>query len=338
MLPWTVLAFALTAQPPAKATEPPIQITLRRTTCFGECPDYTVGIDGNGNVAYEGRRFVRVTGKQVARIDRAAVQALLDEFEQIEFFSLKDKYTERITDLPTTYVTLVLGDRSKTVEDYHGAPKALRDLERHIDEAAGVQRWIRIDAATVKEMSRGGWRAGGDEGLELLRQALTHDEVDVVSALIDAGVNVNGDDSSGTTPLMMARSAAVARVLIAAGANVQMPNVNGVGALQMSIWKEPELTRVLLRAGAVADDPSHQSPLFLAACAGNADAVQALLEAGAVPDRYDVHSGKTPRQCAESASQVRNAEPRFEDVKPPFEKNFARIIALLDRATAARRK
>jgi Domain of unknown function (DUF6438)/Ankyrin repeat len=337
VLPWTVLAFALTAQPPAKAAEPPIQITLRRTTCFGECPDYTVSIDGHGNVTYEGRRFVRVTGKQVARIDRAAVQALLDEFERIEFFSLKDKYTARITDLPTTYVTLVLGDRSKTVEDYHGAPKALRDLERHIDEAAGVQRWIRIDAATVKEMSRGGWRAGGDEGLELLRQALTHDEVDVVSALIDAGVNVNGDDASGTTPLMMARSAEVARLLIAAGANVQMPNVNGVGALQMSIWREPELTRVLLRAGAVADDPSHQSPLFLAACAGNADAVQVLLQAGAVPDRYDVHSGKTPRQCAESASQVRDPEPLFENVKPPFEKNFARVIALLDRATAKRK-
>jgi ankyrin repeat protein len=155
--------------------------------------------------------------------------------------------------------------------------------------------------------------------------------------LIDAGVNVNGDDASGTTPLMMARSAEVARLLIAAGANVQMPNVNGVGALQMSIWREPELTRVLLRAGAVADDPSHQSPLFLAACAGNADAVQVLLQAGAVPDRYDVHSGKTPRQCAESASQVRDPEPLFENVKPPFEKNFARVIALLDRATAKRK-
>jgi hypothetical protein len=338
VLPWTVLAFALTGQPPAQAAEPPIQITLRRTICFGECPDYTVSIDGDGNVTYEGRRFVRVTGKQVARIDRTAVQTLLDEFERIEFFSLKDKYTAQITDLATTYVTLVLGDRSKTVEDYHGAPAALRDLERRIDEATGVQRWIRIDAATVKEMSRGGWRGGGDEGLELLRQALTHDEVDVVAALIDAGVNVNGDGPGGTTPLMMARSAAVARLLIAAGANVQVPNANGISPLQLSVWREAELTRVLLHAGAIADDPSHQSPLFLAACAGNADAVQALLEAGAVPDRYDVHSGKTPRQCAESASQVPAQEPRTEDVKPPFEKNFARVIALLDRATAAKRK
>jgi lysophospholipase L1-like esterase len=65
-----------------------------------------------------------------------------------------------------------LGERSKTVEDYVGAPKPLRDLERHIDEAAGVQRWVRIDTATVKEMVRSGWRANGDEGKELLRTAL----------------------------------------------------------------------------------------------------------------------------------------------------------------------
>jgi hypothetical protein len=202
VLLWPLLALTLTIQQPATAEEPSVQITLKATTCFGECPDYTVSIDGSGSVTYEGRQFVRVAGKQTARIDRTAVQALLEEFQRIGFFSLKDNYHPgNVFDLPTTYVTVTLGDRSKTVDDYFGAPKSLHDLERHIQEAAGVQRWIRIDAATVRHMARTGWRASGDEGNELLRKALLHDETEVVAALLEAGADANAEP----TPLTLAR-------------------------------------------------------------------------------------------------------------------------------------
>jgi hypothetical protein len=33
-------------------------IKLERTSCFGECPVYSVNIDARGNVTYEGTKFV----------------------------------------------------------------------------------------------------------------------------------------------------------------------------------------------------------------------------------------------------------------------------------------
>ncbi len=145
-----IVVFAL-AGASATASDAPIEITLERTACFGSCPVYTVTIAGDGSVSYEGRWYVGVTGKQGAHIDPAAVRALVHGFEAIDFFSLRDSYRSvenadgsvtEVTDLPTTFVSLRLGDRVKRVEDYFGGPKALRDLEDRIDEVAGTRKWI----------------------------------------------------------------------------------------------------------------------------------------------------------------------------------------------------
>jgi Domain of unknown function (DUF6438) len=335
VLHWPLLAFGLAAQEPSRAAAAPVQITLKRTACFGECPDYTVTIEGDGSVTYEGRRFVRVTGRQTGRISRSAVDALLEEFRRIDFFSLKDEYTAHVTDLPTTYVALRQGERQKEIKDYIGAPKSLRDLEHHIDEAAGVERWVRIDAATVKELARSGWRAGAEDGQEMLRKALECDETDVVEALIDAGADVNG--GSGLPPLMSARSVAAAKLLISAGANVHARAGGGATPLTVSIYKDPGMTRALLDAGAAPEDAVYEAPLSLAACIGNAVAVEMLLKAGAAPDRRDSR-GMTPRECAESARLRPEPPELFSDLTPPFLTDFDRVIALLEQAMASKKK
>ncbi len=134
-----------------KADDGPIEITLERTACFGTCPVYTVTISGDGTVSYDGRQFVGVTGTQRAHVDPAVVRALVDDFKAIGFFELRDAYREvenpdgtttSVTDLPTIRVSLRIGDRSKEVVDYFGAPKPLRDLERRIDAIAGTAKWV----------------------------------------------------------------------------------------------------------------------------------------------------------------------------------------------------
>jgi hypothetical protein len=149
VLPLTVVMLA----PPASqnTTVPDdVVIKLERTSCFGACPVYEVSIDARGNVTFDGRKFVRVAGRQTARIPVARVAALLETADRIRFFELRDQYrTVRhpdgsetiVTDLPTTFVTITRGGKSKRVEDYYGAPDALRDLEQEIDEAAGTARW-----------------------------------------------------------------------------------------------------------------------------------------------------------------------------------------------------
>jgi Domain of unknown function (DUF6438) len=130
---------------PPQAVPEDFVIKLERTACYGQCPVYSASIDARGNVTYDGTSFVRVAGRQTGRIPISNVAALVATVERIRFFELDDRYRQLITDLPTTFVTVTRDGHSKRIEDYFGAPKSLKDLERQIDDLAGTARWIGRD-------------------------------------------------------------------------------------------------------------------------------------------------------------------------------------------------
>jgi hypothetical protein len=115
---------------------------MERTPCFGFCPDYSLTIFGNGTVIYEGRNFVETTGQKVTTISREDVRMLVNEFYEIDYFSLKDEYTDQVTDLPTTTTSIRIDGRFKQVVDYYGAPEHLRNLEDTIDDVTKSYVWI----------------------------------------------------------------------------------------------------------------------------------------------------------------------------------------------------
>ncbi len=160
------------AQESVPASDTSVVIKLSRTECFGECPVYQVEINGDGTVRYEGKKFVRVLGKQTAHIAAAQVADLVKDFYAIDFFNLKDSY-ETVTrpdgsvwsasDLPSATTSVTIGSRTKTVRDYYGTPEKLTALEHKIDKVANTQQWIFVDAATVRQWAASGWsREQGD--------------------------------------------------------------------------------------------------------------------------------------------------------------------------------
>lgn len=325
-----------------------VVIKLERTSCFGECPVYSVTIDGRGNVVYDGTRFVRVEGRQTARILISRVAAILETVDHIGFFDLRDQYrvirnpdgTETtVTDLPTTFVTITREGRSKRVEDYIGAPEELKQLERQIDDAARTKRWISLDAETLEQLVREGWRPSPDERAELLRKALGQDEVGVIKGLLDLGADPNGTYFGlRNPPLMMVRSAAAARLLLDAGADPFARSGSGLTALYRSVYLAPDVAALLLKAGVRADDPADsegRTALWLAACGGNGGVVSVLLAAGANP--AVAASGKSALDCAKQAREAeRSRRPLVQFGKPPFVKDFDHVIAALEQALAKR--
>lgn len=107
---------------------------------------YTVTVDSQGAVTFEGQRFVGHTGTHRGHIDAAAVTQLRKAIVDSNFMALNECYCERrITDLPSVIVTLDWGGQKKTVKHYTGdrsAPAALKTLQEQIDLLAGSKRWI----------------------------------------------------------------------------------------------------------------------------------------------------------------------------------------------------
>ena len=150
----SLIAVLLAACATSTAQETPTRdftITLERSVCFGRCPDYTVSIDEDGNVVFEGGRFVAASGKHEANVGADAAATLLAQFENAGFWTLQNEYRARVTDLPTYVLTLRVGDREKRVLDYGGTmmgmPEIVRDLEHAVDETAQTAQWVSADAA-----------------------------------------------------------------------------------------------------------------------------------------------------------------------------------------------
>jgi hypothetical protein len=151
------LVMTACAQAPAHSETPMqnVEITLTRGVCYGFCPDYTVTITGDGQVRYEGRRFVNAVGVRTATIPREDVARLLARFDEIGFDQLRDSYRANVTDLPTYTVALTRNGRTKAVVDYGGPgagmPRSVRDLQAEIDRVAGTAQWVLRDGQPVRE-------------------------------------------------------------------------------------------------------------------------------------------------------------------------------------------
>jgi hypothetical protein len=135
-----------------------VSISIERQPCFGFCPVYSMTINGRGAVVYRGERNVGVSGEQRGTMPVEEVVQLVDEFERVRFWDLPKEYASHrsaelrgdriafsehmVTDLPTTILTLRLGDRTKSTRLYADYPVELRALADSIDSKSGALRWI----------------------------------------------------------------------------------------------------------------------------------------------------------------------------------------------------
>jgi hypothetical protein len=122
-----------------------VRITMERTPCFGSCPVYLVEIDGTGRVVFDGRGFVRQSGRHEATVPASDVQALAREIEAAGYFGFGANYPPDKTDHAGVITSVTIDGRTHRIEHNLGsdsAPSALADIERRIDEVAGTQRWI----------------------------------------------------------------------------------------------------------------------------------------------------------------------------------------------------
>ncbi|WP_159107245.1 DUF6438 domain-containing protein [Azospirillum sp. B4] len=160
MVVWTAMGIVLAGCAPGKSDATATTIALKRGACYGTCPVYTIEIQGDGMVTYDGAPSAMgggtaTLGRQTGRADQQGIDTLLAMVRAMDFYHLADRYAAPVSDLPTNIVTVSIDGRTKTVIDYGGMragmPKAVRDLEAKIDEVAGTAQWLHPPAETGQE-------------------------------------------------------------------------------------------------------------------------------------------------------------------------------------------
>lgn len=70
---------------------------MNRTACFGYCPDYTIKLDSDGNVKYEGSYFVGAKGIREYKVGETQIKNIRRALVNSEFFTLEYEYYEAVT-------------------------------------------------------------------------------------------------------------------------------------------------------------------------------------------------------------------------------------------------
>lgn len=126
-----------------KLSSDPLVIQLERSSEHG--PAYTITIYGDGRVVYEGIKKVRIVGIRDAYITRDNLDELLDEFQNVYFFSFNDVYFDSGDKDILGYVTtsITINKESKKVKRYENSarPGGLIELENSIDRFVNSKQW-----------------------------------------------------------------------------------------------------------------------------------------------------------------------------------------------------
>jgi len=205
-----------------------LRIRLTRSACYGDCPDYSVTIDGGGGVLFSTRSTapqgapesrsgsgpgggVLLPGEHRARIDRAALEALIGKFRAARFFGLEPEYSAATTHSPTYVLAFETGGRSWTVTDYEGEeagmPPVVTELEKAVDEAAGTARWVTGDESSIASLRAEGFDFRSRKAAELTAfLALAGKSTDgMIIGMLETGVSPNHpivfDEGEPATPL-----------------------------------------------------------------------------------------------------------------------------------------
>ena len=124
--------------------EPDTVFLIRRTACYGSCPQYTALILSDGNVIYQGKRNVDKIGQYQSKISKRRVFELDGIIQKANFYAFEDEYPtsgEKIVDASNTIVFSEYQNKRKHILINHDAPEKLMDLINRMDEFFEELEW-----------------------------------------------------------------------------------------------------------------------------------------------------------------------------------------------------
>jgi hypothetical protein len=116
----------------------------QKTSCFGECPAYSVSIYQDGTIDWNGIYFTQPLGRKSGKVTPETIKKLQEKAREIGFLKLQNAYPmEPIADANATIVFMILDGQPKQVTDVFGAPKELKELQKMFDDIIKKQGWAK---------------------------------------------------------------------------------------------------------------------------------------------------------------------------------------------------
>jgi ankyrin repeat protein len=302
-----------------------LRMSLSRTSCYGSCPAYSVEVRGNGDVFFRGGINVLVPGEHRSKISRHEVENLLDAFREADYFSLKDDYSQHMTDVPSYSTAIEFDGLKKSVGDYAGTgvgmPDVVTELEYKIDEIAGTEKWLHETDQTWPALVAEHWnvRAETDDNRKLFASVTERGSAGLIQQFLSAGAPAVVLDKDGASPLVNAAEKGdldLVRRMLGSQTNVS-PQLLFRSLRAAAHSGNVDLMEFLISKGAnvggpVDDFGDRETILMAAASRCHEDAVKEILHYHPQVNAHDFNGKSALARFLQSCPRTADMESIFE--------------------------
>lgn len=126
-------------------------IVYEETACFGECPIYTLTLDGaTMNATFKGKANTPKIGTYTKTISTDEYSKFMEAVEKANFTKLNDEYMGLAPDFPIRIITFTKDGKTKKIKNRSDAPPELGALEQVFKNYANTDGWKKIASADDK--------------------------------------------------------------------------------------------------------------------------------------------------------------------------------------------
>ncbi len=124
-----------------------VEIGIEKESHDNIDPSYSLKISTDGTVEFNGKANVKKAGKHILKISQDLIIEIVDKFNMIYFFSLKDKYlltADQGSQETKTIVSARVGDKFKKIEysKKGKAPHSLDSLVSQVEKITEIDQFI----------------------------------------------------------------------------------------------------------------------------------------------------------------------------------------------------
>jgi hypothetical protein len=124
----------------ATTSQPIAEIGLRRTACYGVCPDDELTIRTDGTATFSGMKSERA-GDWRGTLSRVDARSLAQTIERLGFDKLDAEYGEWNIDSPDYFVTVTRGGKSKMVVSHMQQVPQIAPIITAILDVSAKVKW-----------------------------------------------------------------------------------------------------------------------------------------------------------------------------------------------------
>ena len=125
-------------------------LSLSKTPCFGHCPVFTFKVYSNGLAVLDGKKYVKHIGLSEMMLTSEEIKGLMKSCDDAQLFALKDDYTERVMDLPTTTLIYRHDGETKRISGNMNFPAGFKAVVKECMGFLDDDRWKLKEAYNTK--------------------------------------------------------------------------------------------------------------------------------------------------------------------------------------------